>query len=35
MPIVIAIKSLGMLISLMGIVYLLRPDIIKKETLTE
>lgn len=30
MPIVIAIKSIGMLISLMGIVYLLRPDIIKK-----
>lgn len=30
MRIVIAIKSLGMLISLMGIVYLLRPDIIKK-----
>jgi uncharacterized protein YjeT (DUF2065 family) len=30
MPIVIAIKSIGMLISLMGIVYLLRPDIIRK-----
>jgi uncharacterized protein YjeT (DUF2065 family) len=30
MSIVIAIKSIGMLIALMGIVYLLRPDIIKK-----
>jgi uncharacterized protein YjeT (DUF2065 family) len=30
MPIVIAIKSIGMLISLIGIVYLLRPDIIRK-----
>ncbi|MHC4204460.1 MAG: hypothetical protein ACYSTT_07395 [Planctomycetota bacterium] len=30
MRIVIVIKSLGMLFTLMGIVYLLRPDIIKK-----
>jgi uncharacterized protein YjeT (DUF2065 family) len=30
MRIVIVIKSLGMLFSLMGIVYLLRPEIIKK-----
>jgi hypothetical protein len=30
MRIVIAIKSIGILISIMGIVYLLRPDIIKK-----
>lgn len=30
MRIVIAIKSIGILIALMGIVYLLRPDIIKK-----
>ena len=30
MPMVIIIKSLGMLFSLMGIAYLLRPDIIKK-----
>ena len=30
MRIVIAIKSIGIIIALMGIVYLLRPDIIKK-----
>jgi hypothetical protein len=30
MRIVIAIKSIGILIALMGIVYLIRPDIIKK-----
>jgi len=30
MPIVIAIKSLGIIITLMGIAYLFRPDIIKK-----
>lgn len=30
MRIVIVIKSLGIIISLMGLVYLLRPDIIKK-----